>query len=263
MIFDGREYAKELEQKLISDVAKLDKNPKIVSILVGDDPASVLYTKLKKQAAERVGIDFEIGHDLGKIVEIGEREDVTGVMVQLPIPGLQGQALKDVLAMIPLNKDVDGLRWEESGIMPATVKAVISILNKLAEQGNPDLFEKKFVVVGSSGAVGRPLTHFLRSMDIGVSEVEWDTPNPTEITRWGEVIISCVGRAGIVTAEMIEMGTVVIDVGMSEVEGKVVGDMTQGVYQKASLAVAVPGGVGPVTIACLLENSVNLQMEGF
>lgn len=267
MIFDGKAYAKDLEQKLTQQVASLVKKPKIVSVIVGDDPASILYTKLKKSAAERVGIEFEVVR-LDSLIEtkaitqaiekFGADETVTGVMVQLPLPNdSKGETLK-VLKSIPLTKDVDGLRWEESGIQPATVKAVISILNKIGEQGNPDLFERKFVVIGARGAVGRPLTHFLRSMDIGVSEVEWDTPNPSEIVQWAEVVISCVGKAGIVTDEMVPDGAVVIDVGMSEVEGKVVGDMTQEVYQRASLAVPVPGGVGPVTIACLLENTLEL-----
>ena len=268
MIFDGKTFAREIEQKIKTDVEKLGKKIKIVSILVGADPASALYTKLKKAAAERVGINFEVVkiaseklhvESLSSVIEeIGEREDVTGVMVQLPIIGLQGLALKEVLSAIPLNKDVDGLRWEESGIIPATVRAVLTIIDTIAKD------KTKFVVLGARGAVGRPLVHFLGERGVVVSEVEWDTPLPFGRLPKGEVVISCVGKAGLVIGEMVSDGLIAIDVGMSlpaqagEVDGKVVGDMTREVYDKCSVAVPVPRGVGPVTIACLLKNVVEI-----
>ncbi len=257
--------------------------PKIVSVLVGDDPASILYTKLKKAAAERVGILFEIYHYTNepldhlsnKIQEIGASGDVTGVMVQLPIPGLHGHALQEVLATIPRDKDVDGLRWEESGVMPATVRAVLSIVDKIIESqiiNSQILKSGNYVVLGARGAVGRPLVHFLRKRGLEVAEVEWDTPEPTRIILAGEVVISCVGKAGIVIGEMVKEGVVAIDVGMSEKKisnhkfsnsqiNTVVGDMTQEVYQKASVAVPVPGGVGPVTVASLMANAAEITKK--
>ncbi len=264
MIFDGRAFAREIEQQVNYKVRNLVKKPRIVSVLVGDDPSSELYTRLKKQAAERVGIVFEVvrlesgfssdqNQGLGsRIKEIGEREDVTGVMVQLPLPGVSRKDTQEIVQVIPLEKDVDGLRWEESGIKPATVRGILSIVDEIATG------KTKFVVLGSRGAVGLPLTHFLREMGKEVIEVESDTPEPTRRVLVGEVVISCVGKAGLVTEEMVRDGVVAIDVGMSEVEGKVVGDMTQGVYDKASMAVPVPGGVGPVTIASLMRNAWEL-----
>ncbi len=282
MIFDGKGFAREIESKLREQVAKLPSKPKIVSVLVGDDPASALYTKLKKAAAERVGIDFEVvSIDSDKfnvesfsseITRIASRDDVTGVMMQLPLPeALRGRTPK-YLEGIPLNKDVDGLRWRESGVMPATVKAVLAILEELTRSRSSDhssaslpaggqgseLWGKKFVLLGARGAVGAPLVHFLRERGVKVSEIEWDTPDPARIILAGEVIISCVGKAGLVQEDMISNSAIVIDVGMSEVNGKVVGDMTQEVYQKAAIAVGVPGGVGPVTIASLLSNAVEI-----
>ena len=265
MIFDGKAFANELENTLSYKVRNLVKKPKVVSVLLGDDPASVLYTKLKKQAAKRVGIEFEVVHLDSQqltanslrqnILEVGARAEITGVMVQLPIRGLQGQALQEVLRAIPLSKDVDGLRWEESGIMPATVRAILSILDEIAKRQSPGLWERRFVVVGSKGAVGRPLVHYLRERGVEVSEVEWDTPNPGEIIRQGEVVISCTGKEGVITSKLISEGAVVIDVGSPR------GEMTAEVYQKASVAVPVPNGVGPVTIVSLLANAEEIYAK--
>lgn len=263
MIFDGRKFAKEIEESVKTRTKTLKRRPKVVSILVGTDEASSLYVKLKNQAAERVGIDFEIPkieqgktiHELGHmIMNIGDREDVDGIMVQLPIPGIDKLEHEKILSMIPLHKDVDGLRWEQSGVKPATVSAVLSILQEIGEKYANDIWSRKFAVLGAGGAVGRPLVNFLRAKGVDVSELEWDTKSPEIIIKNSGVVISCVGKAGIVTSDMISANTIVVDVGMSSQEGKVVGDMDPLVYQKASIAVPVPHGVGPVTIACLLQN---------
>lgn len=267
MIFDGRKFAKEIEEKVRLVVATLSHKPKIVSILVGNDPASELYTRLKKEAAERVGIEFEVvrldigstAHDIEtKIDGYAADNQVDGLMIQLPIPGLQGQTLQELLSAIPLTKDVDGQRWEKSHIIPATVRAILSILDKIAEDPRFQVLDSRIVVLGARGAVGRPLVYFLKKRGVEIIEVEWDTPLPAGSLPEGQVIISCVGKPGIVSADMVKDGIVLIDVGMSQVEDKMVGDMTSEVYQKASFAVPVPGGVGPVTIASLMQNAVNL-----
>lgn len=285
MIFDGKKFARELEDQIKNRVQNLAIKPHIVSIVVGDDPASALYTRLKKAAAERVGIEFEIAKIVDRrssivefareIAEIGERKEVTGVMVQLPLPGVSRKDTAEVLQGILLAKDVDGLRWEESGVMPATVRAVMAILDNIAKsqiknslptvsstqslQAGQILKSGKYVVIGSRGAVGRPLVHFLKERGIEVSEVEWDTPDPARTVLAGDIVISCVGKAGVVSGDMVSDGVIAIDVGMSAVNGKVAGDMSQEVYQKASISVQVPGGVGPVTIASLLQNSLELS----
>lgn len=287
MIFDGKQFAHEIEEEVSSKVRNLVKKPRVVSVMVGDDPASALYTRLKQQAAERVGIQFDVVKLEStniqipiikqRITEIGAKDDVTGVMVQLPIPGphgeasLQGQALQDLLTAIPLAKDIDGLRWEESHIMPATVRAVLEIVEKIEKDSGFKIQDLRVIVVGARGAVGRPLVHYLRERGVQeVLEVEWDTPEPTRTVLEGDVVISCVGKPGLVTGEMVKPGVIAVDVGISQIpiqnsefvvngpKTTVVGDMTQDVYEKASVAVAVPGGVGPVTIACLMENAVSM-----
>lgn len=238
-------------------VLNLKVKPKIVSVLVGEDPASELYTRLKREAAERAQIEFVVYRQKDKtnlvevVKELAQKYD--GVMIQLPIVGLSGNGLKEVLSAIPLEKDIDGLRWEESKIKPASVRAILSIVDKIA------LEKKSFAVLGARGAVGRPLVHFLRERGCQTSEIDWDTKDPAKLTLESEVIISCVGKALLVTPDMIRDTSIVIDVGMSEVEGIIVGDMAREVYQKASIAVPVPRGVGPVTIASLMENIVDLN----
>ena len=257
MIIDGRMVASELEKELAAKVVVLGDKPKIVSILVGSDPASLLYSELKEKAARRVGIDFEIlkvdeivKEDLIDLVrKVAAKEQVTGVMLQLPIPNITGLELNEVLKAIPLSKDVDGMRWEESGIMPATVSAVIHLINNIERTIQGSLLDKKVVVVGARGAVGRPLVYYLKKLGYrNVAEVEWDTTSPADIIRTGEVVISCVGKEGLVTTEMVTAGSIVIDVGAPR------GDMMKEVYDNARIAVGVPNGVGPVTIACLMNN---------
>ena len=251
-------HLREIEVKVKAKVLAMQQKPRIVSVLVGNDPASVLYTKLKKSAAQRCGIDFEVvrlNTLTNEIAKIGAREDVSGVMVQLPIPGLPRGRTPRILEAIPLDKDVDGLRWEESKIMPATVRAVFAILDKIAESQiiNSQILKlRKYIVVGARGVVGRPLVYFLRERGAEVTEVEWDTPRPFDLVAQGEVVISCVGKVGVVTGEMVREGVIAIDVGSPT------GDMKKEVYDKASVAVAVPGGVGPVTIASLMANAVDL-----
>ncbi|MBP9670394.1 bifunctional 5,10-methylenetetrahydrofolate dehydrogenase/5,10-methenyltetrahydrofolate cyclohydrolase [Candidatus Woesebacteria bacterium] len=270
MKFDGRGFADKIELDLVDKVRNLASKPKIVSVLVGNDPASKLYTRLKKEAAERVGIQFDVLEiDLGfktqdlqeQIVELGNREDVSGMMIQLPVPGLQGQTLQEVLKAIPPEKDVDGLRYPESGVIPPVVKAILSIIEQIDREKFTiynlqftNIWEQKFVVMGAGGSVGSVLCNELQKHGVLVLKVDSDTNDPTRMILEGQVVISCVGKAGVVTGEMVQEGAIVIDVGAPK------GDMAKEVYQKASVSVEVPGGVGPVTIATLMENALEISL---
>jgi methylenetetrahydrofolate dehydrogenase (NADP+)/methenyltetrahydrofolate cyclohydrolase len=256
MKFDGKAFSQEIEVQVSDKVAKLKVKPRIVSVLVGDDPASALYTKLKQAAAERVGIDFEIVREKAEVTSeklkqildvLGQREDVTGVMVQLPLPGDSRKDTEKILAAIPLDKDVDGLRYPESGVVPPVVKAILDVVEKIG--GKPH----KFVVIGASGFVGSATCLELEKMGKEVIKVDSDTVEPTRSVLVGDVVISCVGKEGVVTEDMVRDGVIAIDVGAPR------GDMTSEVYQKASISVEVPGGIGPVTIACLMQNAVSLS----
>jgi methylenetetrahydrofolate dehydrogenase (NADP+) / methenyltetrahydrofolate cyclohydrolase len=267
MIFDGKKFALEIERRVTKEVAKLPNKPKIASILVGNDPASELYTKLKSAAAKRCGITFTVHRlsgDEGISARIAElATTVDGVMVQMPIPGLSRVEQQHVLGSIPLDKDVDGLRWEESRIMPATVRAILTIIEEIETLQNISIKNKKVVLIGTHGSVGKPLVYFLDQWGVkNIVAVNSDANEPARTIFEGEVVISCVGRAGLVTGQMVRNGVIAIDVGISRVDGRIVGDMTPEVYQKASVALPVPGGVGPVTVASLMSNTLMLASGG-
>jgi len=180
------------------------------------------------------------------IEEQGRKNETTGIMIQLPIPGLTDTEVREVLASIPLGKDVDGLRTDESGMMPATVRAIISIMENVADDR---LWQRKMVVVGGTGAVGKPLIMWLnKKYGVAATAVNSQTKDLAGELSQADVVISCVGKPGLITGEMVRSGIVAIDVGAPY------GDMTKEVYAKARVAVPVPNGVGPVTIACLMEN---------
>ncbi|MFZ2199519.1 MAG: bifunctional 5,10-methylenetetrahydrofolate dehydrogenase/5,10-methenyltetrahydrofolate cyclohydrolase [Microgenomates group bacterium] len=260
MKFDGKAFALEIEDKVKNKVRNFVLKPEIVSVLVGDDPASALYTKLKKAAAERVGITFEIYHYTNepldhlrdKVIEIGSRVEVTGVMVQLPLPGVSRKDMDLILQTIPLDKDVDGLRYPESGVVPPVVKAILDVIVEIEKTQSSELRLQKYVIIGASGFVGSATCRELEKMGKEVIKIDSDTQDAKDLMLQGDIIISCVGKEGVVTEDMVREGAVVIDVGAPR------GDMTKEVYQKASVSVEVPGGIGPVTIASLLQNAVDI-----
>ncbi|MBP9702666.1 bifunctional 5,10-methylenetetrahydrofolate dehydrogenase/5,10-methenyltetrahydrofolate cyclohydrolase [Candidatus Woesebacteria bacterium] len=256
MKFDGKGFAKTIEESVAARAHAMEVRPKIVSVLVGNDPASILYTGLKQKAAERVGIDFEVVR-LGSVTKeqiktIAQREDVTGLMIQLPVPGLHGQALAEILQVIPYEKDVDGLRYPESGVVPPVVRAVVEVMHTITNlKFSNSQIEKssKIVVVGAAGFVGSGVVSELAKLGLTVVGVE--RGDDMEVIKAGDIVISAVGEEGVIKSEMVKEGAIVIDVGAPK------GDMAVEVYQKASVSVEVPGGVGPVTIACLMENACN------
>lgn len=267
MLFDGKSFASEIESRVRDELGHLLVRPKLVSVIVGDDPASILYTSLKKKAAERVGIEFHIEHiDQAITVDFlkNKLEELSvdasgGLMIQLPLPENLRRDTTEVLKSILPERDVDGLRWRQSGMMPATVGAIFAILEKINESEN--LWDKRFVVLGSRGNVGAPLVYFLREKDVNLDEIEIDTINSEAILRSGEVIISCIGIPGRVKGSSVRNRVISIDVGIGMVDGKVKGDMEREVYDKSSIAVPVPGGVGPVTVASLMSNSLSLFVK--
>lgn len=251
MKFDGKGFALKIEEQVRTRLRQGfgGRRPKIVSILVGNDPASVLYTRLKQEAAARVGIEFVVERldRISKevVAEIASRDDVTGLMLQLPVPDLRGYTLREVLSATPSEKDVDGLRYPESGVVPPVVTAVLIILDEIAVNSKLKIKDSKIVVVGAKGFVGSGVVAELGKRGTQVIGVE--RGDDMNVIMSGDVVISAVGEEGIIKPEMIREGAVVIDVGAPR------GDMTKEVYQKASVSVEVPGGVGPVTIACLME----------
>ncbi len=245
IIFDGRDFARSKEEKLKKDIFHLKEKgitPKMVSILVGEDPASVLYVNLKRKAAERIGAILEVkrfgsevekGKLMDEIKSLNKNKLVHGIMVQLPLPGGLRAHTKEILETIDSNKDVDGLK-EKGFFLHATAKAIVQII-KLA---NADI-SKKVCVIGTEGMVGRSLVRELRRLGYPMEEKSQNA----------DILITATGKAGLIKGDMVKAGAVVIDVGSPK------GDVDfESVSKKAAFITPVPGGVGPVTIVSLLDN---------
>lgn len=254
IIFDGKAFAKEKELELKAKIKESKKTPKIISILVGKDPASILYTKLKQKAAKRVGAKFLI-HKLKDSVEpqviidliqkCNNDNSIDGIMVQLPLPEKLKSKTNTILKTIAKGKDVDGLT-KNSPFIPAAVRAVREIV-KYATKDLP-YFGKKAAVIGASGMVGKGVVKELQKIGYKVTECDINTRDFYQKLTGVDLIVSATGVAGLVKGEMIKEGVIAVDVGAPR------GDFDKKVFKKVSFITPVPGGVGPVTIACLLEN---------
>jgi methylenetetrahydrofolate dehydrogenase (NADP+)/methenyltetrahydrofolate cyclohydrolase len=271
-IFDGKSFALNREQELRQEIEKLEKSgqvPRLVSIIVGKDPASVLYVNLKKKAAERIGSKLEIvsfGEETSKkqLIEKIEKYNkdslVTGIMVQLPLPKSYSKGdRREVLDSISLRKDVDGLRSDTYVVAPTTC-AVLEILDEAINIVRRNVDEStKFVIVGASGHEGTKITKSLNKKfsDFGVHIVKVDakTKNLELATRGADVVISATGVPGLIKPDMVKEGAILIDVGSPK------GDIQKQAYTKASFVSPVPGGVGPMTISCLLSNLVKFARK--
>lgn len=260
IIFDGKEYAKKIEDKVAIEVSVLKKKgilPKLATFVGSSDVATKLYVGLKKKAAERVGIkveEFTIGLREKAIRQMKVQaidDEVHGVMVQLPLRSRIRPYTKEVLRAIAIAKDVDGLR-EESNFLPATVRAVLEILTYASEKTDKKLSGCKFVVVGAEGVVGKSLVKKLKELRYEVTGLDKETTNLASKTIDADVIVTATGKPRIIKGDMVKEGVIVIDVGAPR------GDVDfDSVSSRASFITPVPGGVGPVTVASLLQNIVD------
>jgi methylenetetrahydrofolate dehydrogenase (NADP+)/methenyltetrahydrofolate cyclohydrolase len=273
-IISGKEIAHKNEEKLIEKVKELGQPISVVSILVGNDPPSVLYTGLKQKKATAVGITFtpitftedtSFDEVAEKIKELNSDSNIDGIMLQLPLPKsfLGEHTHQELTELIDPKKDIDGLTSERL-VPPAAVAAVLSIL----ESQYITVFDMPVVVMGNSDLVGKPMAKELEKMGGHVTIIDSKTENPEELTLEAALIVTAVGKPGILTGDMVHEGVVVIDIGTlviedqldGEVQKKVVGDVDfESVLPKAKLITPVPGGVGPMTIIALLENCVKLK----
>ncbi len=267
-LIDGKKMADALLEKAAEKIAELNFKPCVAIVLVGDDPASQTYTKKKHDACAKVGMDSrnvklpasatqkEI---IAQVQHLNEDERVDAILVQLPLPdGIDEDA---VLAAVAREKDVDGFHPENFGklalgtgkIAPCTPKGVIYML----KESGVMLPGKHAVVIGRSRIVGKPLALLLLNEGCTVSVCHSKTHDMGTITKMADIICSAVGKPRLLTADMVKQGAVVIDIGTSKEAEKLVGDVDfAAVAKKASLITPVPGGVGPMTIAMLIENTL-------
>jgi methylenetetrahydrofolate dehydrogenase (NADP+)/methenyltetrahydrofolate cyclohydrolase len=272
-LIDGARIARELRAALADRVAALaarGRTPGLAVILVGDDPASQIYVRNKIKACAEVGIrSLQETHPetlgeaelLARIAALNDDPTVHGILVQMPLP--KHVAAARVIEAIDPDKDVDGYSVESAGRLVAGVPGFRPCTPwgcmRLIESTGIDLRGKHAVVVGRSNTVGKPMALLLLQNDATVTVCHSRTPDLAEHTRRADVVVVAVGRANTLTAAMVKPGAVVIDVGMNRnAAGKLCGDVDfAGVSAIAGAITPVPGGVGPMTIAMLLANTVD------
>ena len=281
ILIDGKKIAADLRAALAEKVAtfpqKYGRVPHLVVVRVGEDPASVVYVRNKAKACDAVGIrnttlvqDESITEEalLELIRSLNADDTVDGILVQLPLPKHIREA--KVIETIALEKDVDGFHpynvaglWQKTPHMnPCTPAGVMKLLDAIGV----DPKGKRAVVVGRSNIVGLPVAKMLLDRHATVTLCHTRTVDMPSVTREAEILVVAAGRARVVTADMVSDGAVVIDVGMNTdpETGKLCGDVDfDAVAQKAAAITPVPGGVGPMTIACLMENTVECFLARF
>lgn len=271
-LIDGKQIASDIRQELKLEVEQLcgqGIRPGLMVILVGNNPASESYIRGKVRAATEVGIASEVirmseevseAQLLDKIQELNQDPAVHGILVQLPLPKHIDE-LKVIEAISP-EKDVDGFTPINVGRMMIGLECYLPCtpygIMQLLERSNVTIEGKHVVVIGRSNIVGKPVSMLLQRANATVTMCHSRTPNLETYTRQADIIVSAVGKVGLITADHIQQGAVVIDVAMNRnEEGKLVGDVVfNEVAEKASAITPVPGGVGPMTIAMLMLNTI-------
>jgi len=266
---DGNALAAEIKTRIRAEVEKLPRKPGLAVILVGDNPASQIYVSHKKKDCELCGFlseEYVLGADtpqeelMSVLHGLNTRGDIDGILVQLPLP--ENYDEQKILMEITPDKDVDGFHPMNAGtlfqggggLLPCTPSGVMEMLRAY----NIDPAGKHCVVVGRSNIVGKPMAILLTQADGTVTICHSKTPNLAEICRQADILVSAVGRVGLVTADMIKPGATVVDVAVNRKEdGKLCGDVCfDEVSEKAAFITPVPGGVGPMTRAMLMQNTL-------
>lgn len=271
-LIDGKLLAQKTREKLkkeVEDLKAINIVPKLAVILVGNDPASKVYVRNKSKACQEVGIEYEeilldenttMDKLLSIIKKLNDRKDINGILLQSPIP--KGLNIQEAFNLIDYRKDVDGFNPINIGKLLTGQDCFISCtpfgIMKMFEEYNINLTGKNAVVIGRSNIVGKPMAQCLLNKNATVTICHSKTKNIGKITKNADIIVSAVGKINMVTKEMVKPGAVVIDVGMNRnEEGKLVGDVDfENVSKVSSYITPVPGGVGPMTIAMLLNNVV-------
>lgn len=271
-IIDGKELARSIRGEVKKEVDNLrEKNviPKLAVIMVGDNSASKVYVKNKSKACQECGVEFEeilldantsMETLLSIIDKLNERTDINGILLQSPIS--KDLNIQEAFERISYKKDVDGFNPVNVGKLMIGEDTFISCtpygIIKMLEAYNIEIEGKHAVIIGRSNIVGKPLAQCLLRNNATVTICHSKTRDISQITKTADILISAVGRVNMVTSEMVKEGAVVIDVGMNRNDdGKLVGDVDfENVKEKASYITPVPGGVGPMTIAMLMNNVV-------
>ena len=264
---DGKALAARVRAEVAREVEQIGRAVGLATVLVGDDQASAIYVRRKQEACEEVGIE-PIHHELsadapeqelvGLVAELNGDERVTGILVQLPLPDHMDEG-RVIRSLAPV-KDVDGFHPVSAGHLlqgePTFVAATPAGIMEILRAYEIPLLGARAVVVGRSNIVGKPMALLLLGEHATLTVCHSRTRDLAAVVREADVVVAAVGRAGMVTRDMVKAGAAVVDVGINRVEGKVVGDVAEDVSEVAGHLTPVPGGVGPMTIASLLRNTV-------
>ncbi len=270
-ILDGKGLSDKILNKLADSILENNYSPTLAVILVGNNPASEVYVSVKEKACNKIGIksvvykfdeNTEESVILNQIRELNENKDIDGILVQLPLP-MHIDKFK-VIETISPQKDVDGFTIYNFGRValglkphcyPCTPKGILTLLDEYKIQ----IEGKNVVVVGRSDIVGKPLANIFLKRNATVTICHSKTKNLAEITNRADILVAAIGCPKFITADMVRDGAILIDVGISRVDGKLSGDIDfDGVFDKAAYITPVPKGIGPMTIASLMENTLEL-----
>ena len=272
ILIDGKELAKKTRQNLKLECDELKKegiNPKLAVIMVGDNPASKVYVKNKSKACQEVGIEYEEylldsnikQEELIKLIKkLNEDKTINGILLQSPIPN--GLDINEAFRTIDYKKDVDGFHPMNVGKLALGQDTFVSCtpygVMRMFEEYNIDLCGKNVVILGRSNIVGKPLSQCCLNKNATVTICHSKTQDTKKITKEADIVIAAIGKPKFITQDMVKDGAVIIDVGINRDEnGKIVGDVDfENVKEKASYITPVPGGVGPMTIAMLINNGI-------
>lgn len=277
-IIDGKQIAADIREKLKQKIARLPVAPQLAIVLVGNDEPSLIYVRNKQKAAAQIGLQSQLYHMdedtseeelLNVIAKLNADKQINGIIVQLPLPK-QLNTNRIINTISPL-KDVDGFHPYNTGMLqnneqPYFIAATPLGVMKLIKSVNQNLSGKNVVLIGASLIVGRPLATLLLNQECTVSITHAQTKNIKELTTKADILVAACGVAKLVKADWIKENAILIDVGINRDSGKLCGDIDfEDVKEKAGAITPVPGGVGPMTIAMLLSNTVDaylLQQTG-
>jgi len=273
-IIDGKLMAQQLREQLAQKVAELPTVPHLAVILVGNDEASIIYDRNKQKAAEAIGMKCTIHHLdeqtpqdqlLDLIKQLNSDSSVNGIIVQMPLPKHLNS--EQIIESIDHTKDVDGFGIYNIGLLhsnnsSAMVAATPQAVLYMLQQTLGDVVGKHAVIIGRSNIVGRPLASLLLNHHCTVTIAHSKTVNLSQITASADIVVAACGVAGLVKKDWVKPGATVIDVGINRVNGKLCGDVDfENVKEVASYITPVPGGVGPMTVTMLLNNTLRAYIE--
>ncbi|MDR3541863.1 MAG: tetrahydrofolate dehydrogenase/cyclohydrolase catalytic domain-containing protein [Desulfosporosinus sp.] len=268
-LLDGKAVSKILKEEVTQEIAQWKEKgvqPKLAVILVGDDPASVVYARSKQKVAEGMGMAFELfvmpadskeAAVLDRIDSLNQDQAVHGIMIELPLP--KGLSKEKIMAAVLPQKDVDGVHpinrgyilSGEDGLFPATPQSCIELLLR----SGVEIAGKHVVIVGRGETVGKPLVFLILKHNATVTICHSKTPDLGAFTRQADILIAAVGRAKMIKKDMVKPGVIVVDAGINEIPGGICGDVDfEAVQEVAALISPVPGGVGSLTTALIMRN---------